>query len=129
MKRLALLTGPFKDAVAQKAPEAGQMQTLVANVKDFLKAQNFAQAALILDQLEPLIAQFKGRLAAEYNKAFLKLKSDTNKKIARLESHPQKALIATEIAEIKKKDAEALAVSRSPRSRLQGRNQSPRRRG
>ena len=53
------------------------------------------------------------KMTEDYQKV-LNLKADTDKKIARLESNPQKALIAAEIKTIKTQETAALALADPP---------------
>src|SRR5262249_31595595 len=60
-KRLAALVGPYKEAGSLGGPAAAKMQSLMAAVKQHITQQDFQQAAKVLDDLEPLIGQFKVR--------------------------------------------------------------------
>src|SRR5688572_2132797 len=52
-KRLETVIGPFKEAITNKAPEAGQMQALMTTFKDAIAKQKYDDAGKALDQLEP----------------------------------------------------------------------------
>ncbi len=53
------------------------------------------------------------QMTTEYQRV-LNVKADTDKKIARLENHPQKALIKDDITAIKKQETDALALAAAP---------------
>ena len=56
MERLTALVGPFKESVANNAPNAQRLQALLATVKASIANQQFAQAGEGLDMLENLLA-------------------------------------------------------------------------
>jgi flagellar motor protein MotB len=58
-KRLAALVGPYKEAVSKNAPEAAQMQPLMAAVKQRIVERNFLAAGKALDELAVLVAQYQ----------------------------------------------------------------------
>jgi outer membrane protein OmpA-like peptidoglycan-associated protein len=58
-KRLGVLVGPYKEVATQNGPQVARMQSLMAGVKQRIAAKDFDQAAAMLDELEPLVAQSK----------------------------------------------------------------------
>jgi hypothetical protein len=54
-KRLAALVDRYKQAVAQHNADAAHMEALFASFKHDLSAQDYVQAAKVLDELEPLV--------------------------------------------------------------------------
>jgi hypothetical protein len=106
-KRLSDMVGPYKEALAQKGPEAAHLQTLFATLKEHLNSGDDVQAAKVLDQLEPLVA-------------FLAKKTHTEKKIAELEKIPQAAHFAQSITASKHKVAEAAKLAMPPGNDYRG---------
>src|SRR5262245_52983233 len=58
-KRLGALVGPYKEVVTQKGPQVARLTSLMAAVTQRIAAKDFEQAAKLLDELEPLVAQSK----------------------------------------------------------------------
>jgi hypothetical protein len=54
-KRLAALVDGYRNAIAQKGPEAAHLGELFASFKRLVAAQDYAQAAKVLDELERLV--------------------------------------------------------------------------
>jgi len=59
-KRLGALVGPYKEALSKNATEAAQMQPLMVAVKQRIVERNYSAAGQALDDLEPLVEQYKG---------------------------------------------------------------------
>jgi hypothetical protein len=110
-KRLAALSGPFKEATAQKGPEVERMKALMASFKDFITNKDYQQAAKVLDELEPLVTQFNTQ---QQRQKVLAKQADTEKKIAALEKLPHAAKVAPQIAISKQKVVNALKLIEPP---------------
>jgi hypothetical protein len=55
VKRLLALATPLKEAVAQKSPAGAKLQALDAKARTLVDAKDFAGAAAVLDELEPML--------------------------------------------------------------------------
>jgi peptidoglycan hydrolase-like protein with peptidoglycan-binding domain len=64
-KRLALLVETYKEAVSQNSPEAARMEPLMASLKDLITRNQYGEVGRILAELEPLVGDFKRRMASD----------------------------------------------------------------
>jgi hypothetical protein len=51
-KRLAALVDSFKEVIAKHGPEGARLRELYTSLRDFLGAQDYEQAAKVLDEME-----------------------------------------------------------------------------
>ncbi|MCI0682341.1 MAG: hypothetical protein L0Y71_09570 [Gemmataceae bacterium] len=108
--RLAVLSGPFKEAAAQKGPDAAQLQTLMNMFKTLVGKHQYEEAAKVLDELEPLVARFKDQ---QYKKVLAK-RDESNRKITELEKRPHAVHVAAQIAVSRQKVINAVKLAEPP---------------
>jgi len=110
-----------KIAFIEKLPHAAHVASQIAVSKQKVvnalalaeaPAHDYAGALAALAGVDAACVTIEKMI--EMRQKVLIIKLDTDKKIARLEKHPQKALIAARIAEVTQKRASALALGEAP---------------